>query len=85
MLGLDSGRVVDRSAIIVSDDRCSTAIVVDSVGDIVEVPSGSIEPSLSVTSGAQIDHAEGSIEVDDRLVTLIDLEAVLEPIHTDDR
>ncbi|MHB1324122.1 MAG: chemotaxis protein CheW [Coriobacteriia bacterium] len=68
------------SAIIVANDRCVTAIVIDEIGDIVEVPRESVEPSLSTLDKTQADYVAGSVYIEGRLIGIVNLDKVLEPI-----
>lgn len=68
------------AAIIVANDTSVTAVVVDEIGDIVEVPNGSIEPALSTLDKAQAEFMAGSVYLADRLIGLVNLRKVLEPI-----
>lgn len=68
------------SAIIVSNDSCVTAIVVDEIGDIVDVPRESIEPPLSTLDKTQAEFVSGSVYVNGQLIGIVNLDKVLEPI-----
>lgn len=68
------------SAIIISNEECVTAIVVDEIGDIIDAPSDSIEPPLSTLDKAQAEYVSGSVYVDSRLVGIVNLDKILEPI-----
>jgi purine-binding chemotaxis protein CheW len=68
------------SAIIVSTDACVTAIVVDEIGDIVDVPNESIEPPLSTLDKTQAEFVSGSVYVEGALIGIVNLNKVLEPI-----
>lgn len=68
------------SAIIVATEECVTAIVVDEIGDIVDVPRDSIEPPLSTLDKTQAEFVSGSVYVDNQLIGIVNLEKVLEPI-----
>lgn len=68
------------SAIIISNEECVTAIIVDEIGDIVDAAAGSIEPPLSTLDKAQAEYVSGSIYVDSRLVGIVNLDKILEPI-----
>jgi len=68
------------SAIIVGNEHCVTAVVVDEIGDIAEVPNGAIEPALSTLDRAQAEFVAGSVYLDDRLIGIVNLDKVLEPI-----
>jgi purine-binding chemotaxis protein CheW len=68
--------------IVVGDDETETALVVDGIGDIIEVPRGGLEPPLSVIDKQHIEYVEGSVESDGRLLAIVNLRKVLEPIET---
>jgi purine-binding chemotaxis protein CheW len=84
MMGL--GHVESVSAeeqspvIVVCDQTVCTALVVDSIGDIAEVPAGGIEPPLAVADRAQADYIAGTFYVGGQLVALVNLTRVLAPI-----
>jgi purine-binding chemotaxis protein CheW len=66
--------------IIVGDDVCATALVVDDIGDIVEVPADRIEPPLSVADEVHMRHVKSSFTMDGTTVSVLGLEAVLAPV-----
>ncbi|MBN2405021.1 MAG: purine-binding chemotaxis protein CheW [Coriobacteriia bacterium] len=68
------------SAIVASTDECVSALIVDEIGDIVEVASSELEPPLSVVDRGHADWVSGSVYLDGRLVGVIDLEKILRPI-----
>jgi purine-binding chemotaxis protein CheW len=68
------------SAIIVSSEDCVTAIVVDEIGDIVDVPRESVEPPLSTLDKTQAEFVSGSVYVEGALIGIVNLQKVLEPI-----
>lgn len=68
------------SAIIVANDDCVSAVVVDEIGDIVEVPHDAIEPALSTLEKSQAEFVAGSVYIDSRLIGIVNLDKVLEPI-----
>jgi len=67
-------------AIVVSDNNVTTALVVDEIGDIADVPSDALEPAISIIDRAQAEFIAGSVYIDGSLVGLISSERVLEPI-----
>jgi purine-binding chemotaxis protein CheW len=67
-------------AIVVSHDGIVTALVVDEIGDIAEVPDGSIEPPISIIDRSQAEFVSGSIYIDGSMVGLISIERMLEPV-----
>ena len=68
--------------IVVADERACTALLVDTIGDIVEVPAESIEPplSLSLSDKSQAEFVSGQLYVGGDLVALVDLSKVLAPV-----
>lgn len=67
-------------AIVLQGESSTTAIVVDEIGDIVDVPKDGVEPPLSTIDRTQAEFISGSLYVDGRLIGLINKERVLEPI-----
>jgi purine-binding chemotaxis protein CheW len=81
LLGLASASEEDASTMIVCDlEGRSTGILVGALADIVEVPEESIEPPLGTLERARAEHIRGQVAVDDRLVTVLDLERAITPI-----
>lgn len=67
-------------AIVLRKGEAVTAAVVDAIGDIVEVPRGSLEPPVSMIGKSQAEFVSGSVYVDESLVGIVNLERLLEPI-----
>jgi purine-binding chemotaxis protein CheW len=68
------------SAIIVANETVVSAIVVDEIGDIVDVTQEAIEPPLSTLDKTQGEYIAGSVYIDGRLIGIVNLEKVLEPV-----
>ncbi len=68
------------SAIIARTERCVSALAVDEIGDILDVPRASVEPPLATLERSQIEFISGSVYVDGRLIGIVNLDKVLEPI-----
>ncbi len=68
------------SAIIVADEECVSALVVDEIGDIVDVAQEAIEPPLSTLDKSQAEYMSGSVFIDDLLIGVVNIEKILEPI-----
>lgn len=66
--------------IVVENERCATALVVDVIGDIIDVPSTAVEAPIATLDKSQAAFVAGSVYVDGKLIGLLDLEAVLTPI-----
>ena len=68
------------SAIVVANETCVSALVVDEIGDIIDVAQEAIEPPLSTLDKAQAEYMSGSVFVDDLLIGVVNIEKILEPI-----
>ena len=55
-------------------------VIVDEIGDIAEVESGSVEPPVSIIDRAHGEFVAGSVYVNDTMVGLVNVEKMLEPI-----
>ena len=77
---LSSG--ASRPAIIIAEGLVASALVVDEIGDIVDVPADAIEPPLSAQDKHEAPLVRGSIEIDGRMVAVVDCAVVLEPIES---
>lgn len=67
-------------AIVIADHEVATALVVDEIGDIVEVASDGIEPPVSIIDRAQAEFIAGSVYVSETMVGLINIEQMLKPV-----
>lgn len=72
-------------AIVVSSGDVVTALVVDEIGDIAEVPNDAIEPAISIIDRAQAEYIAGSVHVEGSMVGLISIDRMLEPVETGGR
>jgi len=70
---------VPPAIVLVSDDVV-TALVVDEIGDIIEVGQGDIEPPVSIIDRSQAEFIAGSVHVEDTMVGLISTQRMLAPI-----
>lgn len=68
------------SAIMVERNEHVTAVVVDEIGDIVGIPALSVEPAVSTLDKAQAEFVSGTVYLDGRLVAILNLEKLVEPI-----
>lgn len=80
LMNLPGSSDVEPQAIVVQNEECVTAMVVDAIGDIVEVPRDAIEPPVSMIGKAQMEFVSGSVYVDGKLVGLVNLGRVLQPV-----
>lgn len=67
-------------AVVIANDQVVTALIVDEIGDIVEVAKGAVEPPVSIIDRAQAEFVAGSVFVNERMVGLLNIARVLEPI-----
>ncbi len=83
LMGLDGDGESDdeeASAIVIQNEEATTAMVVDEIGDIVEVPVDGVEPPLSIIDKAQAEYVAGSVYIDGRLIGLFNTATILTPI-----
>ena len=64
--------------VVVDTGTRSMGFVVDAVSEVLRVPVGSIEPPSSVVTSADSDYLVGIVKLPDRLISLLDLERLLE-------
>lgn len=76
-------RELDESTriIIVSLETYDVGLIVDMANDIVDIPMGSIEAQPEVVGAVNSEFISGIAKVDHRLLVLLDLEKVLEPVN----
>lgn len=58
----------------------TTGLLVDRVADVVEVLVEDVEPPLATLERTKAEYTVGQVAVDDRLVTILDLNRVLTPV-----
>ena len=75
-----TSRSSQAPAVVLENAECATAVVVDEVGDIVEVPVDSLEPPVSVIDRYHAEFAAGSAALDGKLVGLLNVERILAPV-----
>ena len=67
----------DSRIIVVSVDEMEVGMIVDEVSEVVTVPEGAVEAVPAITSSVDSAFITGIAKLDQRLVTLLDLEHVL--------
>ena len=76
---------VERApAIVIQNEECTTAMIVDEIGDITEIPVDGVEPPLSTMDKAQAEYVAGSVYLGERLVGLLNVDSILQPIDAKD-
>lgn len=87
MMSLAATGTADTGApvIVIQNAECTTAMVVDEIGDIADVPVDMIDPPLSVIDKAQAEYVAGSTYVGDLLVALVEVDRILKPIDAEHR
>lgn len=82
-MGLESIRPDARHVIVICVvDNQTVGFLVDAVSDILSVRHTLIQPTPAVSSDVTRAFFEGVIAIDQRMLRLIDIEAVLPPIAT---
>jgi purine-binding chemotaxis protein CheW len=81
LLGLaDAADIRDLPVIVAIAGEIGTALLVDEIGDIVEVPTEDIAPPLAVLDKAAAEYIAGSIYVEERVIAVLNLEKVVTPV-----
>ena len=78
IMGLGSAMAegVQPPAIVVNNQEVATAMVVDEIGDIIELPQGGIEAPVSIIDRTQAEFVSGSVYVDGTLVGVVNVDRV---------
>ena len=63
--------------VVVSSANGMVGLIVDAVSEVMRIPSEQIEPPSSIVSVPENSYLRGVAKLDDRLVSLMDLEGVL--------
>jgi purine-binding chemotaxis protein CheW len=71
---------VNPPAIVLVHDDVASALVVDEIRDIAEIPQESIEPPVSIIDRAQAEFISASVYLDGVMVGLINTARTLEPV-----
>ena len=74
------GRHAKTPAVVLENEECATAVLVNELGDIVEVPLGEVEPTVSSFERSQAAFLLGTVEIGDKLAGLLDTDRLLEPV-----
>jgi purine-binding chemotaxis protein CheW len=76
---------VQLPAVVIKNEATTTALVVDEIGDIVEVSSEAIEPPVSIMDRSQAEFVAGSVFVNQTMIGLLDVDRLLAPVDTTGR
>lgn len=68
--------------IIITLDDMNVGVIVDSANDVLDIPVDSIEPQPEVVGGMEQDFIAGVAKIDSRLLILLHLNLVLNPIKS---
>lgn len=71
----------ESRVIIVSLESYDVGLIVDAANDIIDIPIRSIESQPEVVGGVESDFIAGIAKIEQRLLVILDLATVLEPIH----
>jgi purine-binding chemotaxis protein CheW len=66
--------------IVVAEGPLCTALIVDAIGDIVEIAAGSVEASLAVGDKITPEYVSGAFYTGGRLIALVNTVKVLTPV-----
>jgi len=78
------GQTADSStAIVLENAECVTALVVDEVGGIIDVPDSGVEPPLPHLAPTQAEFVGATVFLGDRLVSLLNVDRILQSVGAD--
>ena len=66
--------------IIVALEEFEVGLIVDAANDVLDIPIESIEPQPEVVGSVESDFISGVAKVGKRLLVMLNLEKVLEPV-----
>jgi purine-binding chemotaxis protein CheW len=75
--GLASRDVDAQSRIMVVDVGVITGLIVDSVSEVLRLPSSTVEPPPPMTSGIGSEYIKGIGKLEDRLIILLDIDRMI--------
>lgn len=79
--GLDVKELDDSTRIIiVTLEEFEVGLIVDAANDVLDIPVESIEPQPEVVGTVESEFISGVAKVDKRLLVMLNLEKVLEPV-----
>lgn len=77
--GLEEQAYTDSTrVIIVTVADAEVGLIVDGANDVIDIPSGQIEPPPEIVGSAAAHYINGVVKLDKRLLILIDLEDILD-------
>ena len=79
--GLESKEIDDSTRIIiVTLDEFDVGLIVDAANDVLDIPIESIESQPEVVGSVESDFISGVAKVEKRLLVMLNLDKVLEPV-----
>ena len=77
--GMEAGEEsLAKRIVVVDTGEQSMGFVVDAVSEVLRVPRTAVEPPPSVVTSADSDYVVGIVKLPDRLISLLDLERMLD-------
>ena len=78
----DQNAIASPHAVVVETAECTTAFAVDEIGGIIDVPLSGMEPPLPHADRAQASYISATVFLGDALVSVLDVERIVQPIDT---
>jgi purine-binding chemotaxis protein CheW len=69
-----------EAAIVLNNGECTTALLVDEVGGIIEVPASGVEPALPHMESSHAEYVTATIFLGDKLISVVNVDRILQPI-----
>lgn len=75
-----AGSGESSAAVVLENEECTTALLVDEVGGIIDVPASGVELPLPHTKSSQAEYVTATVFVGDRLISVVNVDRILQPI-----
>jgi purine-binding chemotaxis protein CheW len=69
-----------EAAIVLENEECTTALLVDEIGGIIDVPASGVEPPLPHMENSQAEYVNATIFLGDKLISVVNVDRILQPI-----
>lgn len=64
--------------LVISKDDIEIGFIVDGANDVLDIPTNKIEPTPEVVGGVRSEYLNGVVKLNDRLITLLDIDVILQ-------
>jgi purine-binding chemotaxis protein CheW len=69
-----------EAAVVLENEECTTALLVDEVGGLIDVPASGVEPPLPHMDDSLAEYVTATIFLGDKLISVVNVDRILQPI-----